>query len=256
MNQLSSLTAKFKISHTLPASIVIYIMYMALIITIWYMNGGEYESIGKNSETIKEWLAIPTLLGSAFLVLAITLLGSWKAVLFENIKAQAKWVWLFPISMFLIIGYSFLEIGIDKLTPGLILWGTLGAVGVGFGEEALTRGILLVGLRKNYTEGKSWLYSTILFSAMHLTNILFGLAFYKLIIQLILTFILGSGFYVARRISGTLILSMCLHGLWDGAIFLKEATGVNPSNWSMIVYPIAMICLIPILRGKWKEKIS
>ena len=107
MNQLSSLTAKFKISHTLPASIVIYIMYMALIITIWYMNGGEYESIGRIQETIKEWLAIPTLLGSAFLVLHITLLGSWKAVLFENIKAQAKWVWLFPISMFLIIGYSF-----------------------------------------------------------------------------------------------------------------------------------------------------
>ncbi len=67
-------------------------------------------------------------------------------------------------------------------------------------------------------------------------------------VQVLLTFIMGSGFYAIRRMSGTLILSMILHGLWDSALFLNVAVGGAPSSIQYSVYPIAIICVIAVLR--------
>jgi membrane protease YdiL (CAAX protease family) len=98
--------------------------------------------------------------------------------------------------------------GLDsgKLSSELLLWSTLGAVGVGFGEEMITRGSMIVGLRSRFPEVKVWLISTLLFSALHVPNVIFGLPMPAMPIQVLLTFIFGSGMYVIRRTSGTLIL--------------------------------------------------
>jgi membrane protease YdiL (CAAX protease family) len=85
-----------------------------------------------------------------------------------------------------------------------LLWLSLGAVGVGFGEEMITRGSLIVGLRSRFGEGQVWLISTLLFSALHVPNVIFGLPMLAMPIQVLLTFIVGTGFYVRRRMSGTL----------------------------------------------------
>jgi len=62
-----------------------------------------------------------------------------------------------------------------------------------------------------------------------------------------LTFIMGSGLYAMRRMSGTLILPMVLHGLWDSSLFLNVATGGMPSNVQFAVYPLAIACVIAVL---------
>jgi membrane protease YdiL (CAAX protease family) len=51
----------------------------------------------------------------------------------------------------------------------------LGGIGVGFGEEMITRGAVLTALRSEITEGKVWLHSTLAFSALHLPNALFSI---------------------------------------------------------------------------------
>jgi membrane protease YdiL (CAAX protease family) len=65
--------------------------------------------------------------------------------------------------------------------------------------------------------------------------------------QVVLTFIMGSGFYIIRRMSGTLILPMILHGLWDSSLFLNVAAGRAPSNAQFAVYPLAIACVIAVL---------
>ena len=138
----------------------------------------------------------------------------------------------------------------------LIIWSILGAIGVGFGEEMINRGTLLVGLRTKYTEGKVWFFSTLAFASLHLPNALFGADLLPTIAQFFFAFIVGSLLYSIRRISGTLLLAMFLHGLWDSSIFLPGALDIKPVVVQGIIYPVAIICAIAVLlknKGKTVE---
>lgn len=234
--------------------ILLYLGYLAIFFTTWTINGVDYMRIGENAETTKLWYAFPTLFGCAFLVVAISILGWWRIVLFDTSKSGPQWIWILPAVMLAIILNNFIGMPSGKLSAELLLWSTLGAVGVGFGEEMITRGSIIVGLRSRFSEGRVWLISTLLFSALHIPNVIFGLPLEAMPIQVILTFIAGSGFYVIRRMSGTLILPMVLHGLWDSSLFLNVATGGEPSAVQFAFYPLAIVCVIAVLRKSWNAQ--
>jgi len=226
--------------------ISLYLGYLAVFFTTWTINGVDYSRIGESAETIKLWYAFPTLFGCAFLVVAISILGWWRMALFDKSKSGPRWVWILPVVMAAIILNNFLGIPSGKLSAELLLWSSLGALGVGFGEEMITRGSMIVGLRSRFGEGRVWFISTLLFSALHVPNVIFGFPMSAMPIQVLLTFIMGSGFYVIRRMSGTLILPMILHGLWDSSLFLNVATGGAPSAVQFVVYPLAIACAIAV----------
>ena len=240
---------------TVWLGILLYLGYLAVFFTTWSINGVDYRRIGENADTTKLWYALPTLFGCAFLVVAITILGWWRMVLFDRSKSGPAWIWILPGAMAVIILDNFLGIPSGKLSPELLMWSSLGAVGVGFGEETITRGSMIVGLRGRFGEGMVWLISTLLFSALHVPNVIFGLPMSAMPIQVLLTFIMGSGLYVMRRMSGTLILSMILHGLWDSSLFLNVATGGVPSPVQFVVYPLAIACVVAVVRNSWNERL-
>lgn len=227
--------------------VFLYVGYLAVFFATWIINGVDYNRIGENAETARLWYALPTLFGGAFLVVALSVLGWWRLALFDSAKSGPGWAWMLPVAVLSIIVLNFGGLDLGKLTPELLLWSTLGAIGVGFGEEMITRGSMIVGLRSQFSETRVWLVSTLLFSALHIPNVLFGLPLYGMPIQVLLTFIMGSGFYLMRRLSGTLLLPMVLHGLWDSSLFLSVATGVEPSPVQFAVYPLAIICIIGVL---------
>ena len=66
--------------------------------------------------------------------------------------------------------------------------------------------------------------------------------------QLVLTFIVGSLFYAVRRLSGTLILCIFLHGLWDSATFLTKPTHSDPFPLAALIYPVAIVCAFFVIR--------
>jgi uncharacterized protein len=232
--------------------ILLYLGYLAVFFSIWILNGVDYNRIGESVETIMLWYALPTLFGCAFLVVAISILGWWRLVLFERTKSGPQWVWILPIVMAIIILVNFIGMPYGKLSPELLLWSSLGAVGVGFGEEMITRGSLIVGLRSRFSEGKVWLLSSLLFAGLHIPNVLFGVPLWAMPIQVLLTFIMGSGFYAMRRMSSTLVLPMVLHGLWDSSLFLNVAVGGESSDAQFAVYPLAIVCTAAVLLRKRK----
>jgi membrane protease YdiL (CAAX protease family) len=236
-------------------AMILYLGYLAVFFTTWTINGVDYNRIGQNAETTRLWYAMPTLLGGAFLVVAISALGWWRMVLFDKTRSGPAWVWILPVVMGAIIVNNFLGIPADKLSAELLLWSSLGAVGVGFGEEVITRGCMVVGLRSRYSEGRVWLISTLLFSALHVPNVFFGLPLWSMPIQVLLTFIMGSGFYAIRRMSGTLLLPMVIHGLWDSSLFLNVATGAVPSMVQFAVYPLAIACVIAVVKKNWNARV-
>ena len=95
----------------------------------------------------------------------------------------------------------------------------------------------------------------VVFSALHVPNVAFGLPMSAVPVQVALTFIIGSGFYAIRRVSGTLVLPIVLHGLWDSALFLNVTTGGVPSNLQFLVYPVAMVCAAAVLVKNWKIRL-
>ena len=234
---------------TLWKSLALYGGYLAIFFTTWVLNGVDYQRIGESVETTRLWYALPTLFGGAFLVVALSVLGWWREALFDRTTLGPRWVWILPVVILALILHHFSGLAFDRLTPELLLWSVLGGVGVGFGEEMITRGSLLIGLRSRFPEARVWLISTALFSALHVPNVLFGLPWWGMPFQVLLTFIFGSGLYVIRRLSGNLLLPMVLHGLWDSALFLGVATGAPASLLQYLVYPVAIVCTIAMLRA-------
>jgi membrane protease YdiL (CAAX protease family) len=229
---------------------------MAIFSSIWILTKVEYLNIGKNAETAKLWYATPTLSASVFLVFIISLWGWWRIVLFDTIKSGPKWVWILPVAMLFIIINRLVMLKTENISQDLWLWTFLGGAGVGFGEEMITRGSLLVALRTKFAEGKVWLFSTLLFSALHIPNAFFGVPFTSMLFQLVLTFIMGSLLYVTRRLSGNLIVPMVLHGLWDTSLFLNQASESEKSPLEMFIFPLAMVCVIPFVYKNWNARIK
>jgi hypothetical protein len=133
--------------------LVLYLGYLTVFFTTWSVNGVDYMRIGESAQTTRLWYAYPTLLGCAFLVVAISFLGWWRLVLFDKSRSGPAWIWIFPVVMAAIIANNFLDMPSGKLTFELVLWSSLGAVGVGLGEEMITRGSMVVGLRSRSLSG-------------------------------------------------------------------------------------------------------
>ncbi len=252
-NEKENIISKVRVKPTLTIGIAIYFLYLAIFFSVWIINGVNYPDIGKTVESTMLHYAMPTLIASSAVALAITFLGWWRIVLFDKSKSGPKWAWIGPIAMLLLAIAGFAQVTYGNVTSALLFWSLLGAIGVGFGEEMINRGTLLVGLRTKYPEGRVWLFSTLAFAALHLPNIFFGAPVLGTLTQFVFAFIVGSLLYSVRRISGTLILAMVLHGLWDSSVFLPGATGDNPFAGAVFIYPIALVCAIAVvLKNKGK----
>jgi membrane protease YdiL (CAAX protease family) len=87
---------------------------------------------------------------------------------------------------------------------------------VGVTEEFSFRGLLLVGGRRVFrTERLAALVTAVLFGLFHLPNIILGAEVGPTLFQVVLTAVIGSGFYALRRVSGSIIPCMVLHGVYD-----------------------------------------
>lgn len=237
-----------RVKPSIGAGFFLYAGYLAIFYATWAINDVDYVTIGETTRSAKLHYALPTLFGCAFLVVALTVMGWWRLTLFDRERSGPRWAWIGPILMGLIALSSFALMERDGATAELVLWSVLGGIGVGFGEEMITRGALLVGFRTKYAEERVWLFSTLLFSALHIPNVIFGEAFSGMLGQLVLTFIFGSLLWVARRLSGTLLLPMFLHGFWDSSLFLPRATDSDPNLVAFLLYPIAIVCVVAVVR--------
>lgn len=226
-------------------AIIAYFIYLVVFIGIWVANGVQYPHIGDNADTLLRWYVLPLVGGTVTLALITSIYGWWKPALFEPKELRAKQRFFATIGIAMVIG-SLLVLfsnNLSSITPEMWLYLTIGSILVGFNEELLARGLLLVGFRAKYSEKKSWLLSTTLFSLLHLPNAFLGVGI-AIIAQLIMTFIIGTVLYQFRRWSGVLFGSMFLHGLWDFSSFANR----TDSPWQGVA--IVIIIVIAIMGTK------
>lgn len=241
-----------KAQPTWQKGVIVYLIYNAIIFGTWAAVGLDYNNM-VGSDVIMKSLVLPLSLGAVFLIAALTWLGWWRPVMTETHKARPGWtLWLILALMagFILINAS--TTNWSAITDIHLLLMIAAGILVGFNEEALTRGVLVVGWRgSTNNEAWVWFWATLLFGLIHLPNGFFGPGFVSASIQVVFAFVAGCGFYVIRRLSGTLLVPMILHGAWDFTLFAHAASGAVSSQLKLPfqygTYLISIVLVIVIL---------
>jgi membrane protease YdiL (CAAX protease family) len=217
-------------------------IYLVVFYGAWVVTGIQYTAIGENARSLWLWYVLPLSVGALVTILVVTALGWWRPVIFERNRLGRAWL-AFPIlyGVFAIVNLAGKDL--SEVTPLMWLLLVLGSLLVGFNEEVVTRGILVVGLRGRYGEAMVWFLSTLLFGLMHLPNWVFG-AGPSAITQVGMTFLAGTVLYLVRRSTGSLVWAILLHGLWDFAAFAGTGTAMVGTALEMLLGVVGVVLLL------------
>ncbi len=221
-----------KVAPRPRTGVLVLLAYLVVFYGIWAVNGIDYAHIGDNADTIMKWYVMPLAGGAVVLVIAATVLGWWRPALFERERATPRWLIASPLLMLGTAGFILAGKDFASTTTTMFALLVIGSLLVGFNEELATRGLLIVGLRGGYAEGRVWLLSTLAFALIHLPNWVFG-AGPGAVMQVVLAFLSGTVLYLLRRVSGSLVWAMLLHGFWDFASFI--GTGSSPITFGLLL---------------------
>jgi membrane protease YdiL (CAAX protease family) len=243
----------YRVRPTVYRGIMAYLVYMLIFYAIFILTKIDYTRISESADTLLHWF-IPGTLGMIVVPIAfVTFYGWWKPSIVEQKKLSAR-ASVIPVITALTAIVNLLTGDCSRLTPGMWLMLIVGSFCVGFNEEMINRGTLIVALRSKYGEKGVWLISTAMFAVFHLPNIFFGTGPIGLI-QVPIAFGMGSVFYLARRSTGTLLSAMALHTIWDFSVFATN------SIWMGIIGPIIGIAavvtvIVQLTHEKAKNRLS
>ncbi|MGN6220582.1 MAG: lysostaphin resistance A-like protein [Microbacterium sp.] len=207
--------------------IAIWVGYLIIIVSVTLLSGIPYPEIGTSADATWRGAVMDLAVAAVALVIVTTLLGWWRPALFEQQRSRHKWPIFVPIIMLAAAILNIFSTDWSQFDASFLL--SLLALGVlvGFCEELMARGLVLTAFRAQLAEGWVWFLSSALFGLMHLANALLGAPLLSSLQQAGLAFASGTAFYIVRRVTGSLIWAMLLHGLWDVSVF---AVGHAPAT--------------------------
>ena len=205
----------------------LFVAYMAVVGLAWRATGTRYDALVDSREHVVRGIILSIGLGAVLLVIVTTWVGWWQAALGEGVRVGPAWVLVVPVLLGLIALVNIASIDFRSPQARLVPWILVGTLIVGFAEELVTRGTLVVGLRDGGVgEVWVWLITSALFALLHAMNALFGQSTQKTLVQVVMTFFAGTAFYVTLMTTGSLVVGMVLHALWDlGALGITATNG-------------------------------
>jgi membrane protease YdiL (CAAX protease family) len=249
-----------RVKPSLWKGLLILVGYLAVVFTVWLATGTKYDEVGDTVDNVRKTVTLAMALGAIYVVIVTSVLGWWKPALREPRRAaHHKWMWIIPALLLVgaVLNLAATKWGrLDDLGTPLgtyVAWLAIGCVMVGFNEEMITRGLLIVGARGTLHEGWVWFVSSLCFGLLHVPNAFFGQSVKDTAQQVFFAFGIGTAYYVTRRISGALVVTMILHGAWDFSVFLQghsvEGLADKPVGLGGIVMgPVVLLSLIAIWR--------
>ncbi|WP_300756654.1 type II CAAX endopeptidase family protein [Janthinobacterium sp.] len=217
MTHKTDIAPSLRVPPAVWPGVLIYLVYMAVFYAVFILVDIDYGHISASAETLLAWLIPPTAAGFVVTVVLVSVGGWWSPALVEQRKLP-RWAIFVPVLTAAVAIGNMILGNYSTVTPLMWLYLIGGCLVVGFNEEMVNRGALVVALRSRYGETMVWLLSTALFAVFHLPNIFFGIGALALV-QVVIAFGMGSVFYLARRTTGSLLPAMLLHGLWDLSAF-------------------------------------
>lgn len=222
--------------------VLAYVAYLVVFLGAWISTGIQYDHIADDAGTLTRWYVAPLAAGTITIAVIITIFRWWRPVLFDA-KRLLRWPAVLPAVLLAVVAVVAVATSArSDVTPLMWLLLIAGSVLVGFNEEIVTRGVLVVALRSRFGELGVWLLSSALFAALHLPNGFFGVG-PGAVVQALFAFGFGSAAYLLRRYTGSLLWAMLLHGLWDFATFSSTSAlvGLQPFIGALAVVTAAVV---------------
>jgi uncharacterized protein len=123
---------------------------------------------------------------------------------------------------------------------------------VGFCEEITYRGLLLTSLRSKLSDGWVCILTSVIFGLIHGSHIMLGQDISTTISQFFFAALMGFSLYMVRRVTGSLIWAMLLHGLWDVSVFMSNYASTVSNGLEglslMFAAPLSIIFLFIVFR--------
>lgn len=210
--------------NTKTAALVVVLYFfgsilMAFLAAIFLGGGGGFEN-RPHIEGVVGYTMMSNLIISAILLFVVFVVfkDSRRDIFFERTAFHlSRWYWAIPLVDVGVAVVALFNVQYSLMAPGSIALVPLAALAIGINEEIVTRGILLVGLRNDkVSEWKIYIITLVVFSLLHLINLVGGGNLTGIIVQ----FAGGTIFYVARRVSNTLLVPILMHSFYDTAYFL------------------------------------
>ncbi|WJL96947.1 type II CAAX endopeptidase family protein [Microbacterium sp. ET2] len=231
----------FRVQPRVWIGVAIFLGYVAVVFTVQALSGIPYTELDASGANLFFGAGLSLVISAILLAITTTLLGWWRPALFDRHRAGHKWPIIAPAIM--VVGLVMNLVATDWGSyDGAFFAASIVLLLVGFTEELTTRGLLLTGLRSRLSEVWVWLITSVLFGAMHFINVLTGQPVGPTIQQVVLAFGAGTIFYVLRRVTGSLIWAMILHGFWDFSTFaVSQGTPASFAGFSGILEILAII---------------
>ncbi|RAX19530.1 MULTISPECIES: CPBP family intramembrane glutamic endopeptidase [unclassified Actinomyces] len=165
---------------------------------------------------------------------------------------------------------AFLVVFIPLVGMALYYWATHGeltpafatplvaTVLIGFAEEMMFRRVLYVGLLQEPQGTQirgALLGSAVVFSLLHSVNVLAGLPFPNMLLQLVTTFIAGLFYALMYDYTKSIGLMIASHFLWDYLIFSGAVTKIPVFSGVITVLNIAeFVIVVVLLTKRWQQE--
>lgn len=233
-----------RIKPTALIGIGIWLVYGVVVVLIQKFSGIPYDEFSDSAGNMWRASVLSLAVGAAVIALLGLWLGWWGVAMRDQHRIRLKWTLIAPVIYLLVALATLGTSDWGNVTMAFLVVAIVLGILVGFAEEFLCRGLLLVGLRGSFHEVAVWLLTCVLFGVMHGANILLGAPVQGTVQQVVMAMIQGSAFYILRRYFGTLVIAMLLHGFWDMAVFVNASSGAPASLVTLLPYLAAPFAVI------------
>jgi len=236
-----------RITPKVRIGLAVFVGYALLVLVVQLSSGIPYEEWGDSAGNLFRGGVLSLIVASVVLAVVVTWFGWWGPVLRDRAPSRHRWPIVAPLLMAAISVVGLFAADWDAVS-GPFLAAALGLCLVGFTEEVVTRGVLLVALRTRFAEVWVWFISTALFAMMHFINIVLGQDAGSTLEQVLFAFCTGTALYILRRTTGSLIPAMILHALWDFTIFVlgNGTPGAAAGIAQGLYIPVAVLSLVAV----------
>ncbi|WP_439693681.1 CPBP family intramembrane glutamic endopeptidase [Curtobacterium sp. SP.BCo] len=210
----------------------------------------DYPTLGQTVDSVVRSLVVPEGIAALALCVVVTGLGWWRIATVDPTRAGLRWTWLAPALILAVCVLRLPLVDWSALPVRYFLLLAVGVLFVGVFEELMTRGVLLVGLRRRLPEFGVWILSCVLFGLLHLLNALAGATLGATLVQVVFAASFGSTLYVARRLTGNLVLPVLVHAFWDfGSIGLSATNDLQDPSRLVLVGTLGLFSFVVLAFG-------
>jgi len=233
-----------RVKPTAIVGVAIWLLYVAIVVIMQKTSGIPYTEFGDSTANMWRGIIPSLLIGSLVIAALAFWMRWWGAAMRDQYRTKVGWALIAPAVFLLIALGNFAFTDWGNISAGFLLVALVLGILVGFAEEIVCRGMLLVGLRGTFHEVAVWAFTCVLFGLMHGVNIFLGASVGPTVTQVIAAGMQGSAFYILRRYYGTLVWAMALHGLWDMSIFVQTQSDGGVNLLALLIWPVSILAVV------------